>query len=80
MLKDALKLKDDNKVGRKARRTWKCTMKLKTKSKDYDNCIKQRKVKMKLNFYEQNIMLKIWQKNMTISLNKNTIIQESKQQ
>ena len=55
-------------------------MKLKTKSKDYDNCIKQRKVKMKLNFYEKNIMLKIWQKNMTISLNKNTIIQESKQQ
>lgn len=55
-------------------------MKLKTKSKDYNNCIKQRKVKIKLNFYEQNIMLKIWQKNMIISLNKNTIIQESKQQ
>ena len=35
---------------------------------------------MKLNFYEQNIMLKIWQKNMTIYLNKNTIIQKSKQQ
>lgn len=55
-------------------------MKLKTKSKDYNNYIKQRKVKMKLNFYEQNIMLKIWQKNMTIYLNKNTIIQKSKQQ
>ena len=55
-------------------------MKLKTKSKDYNNYIKQRKVKMKLNFYEQNIILKLWQKNMTISLNKNTIIQESKQQ
>ena len=55
-------------------------MKLKTKSKDYNNCIKQRKVKIKLNFYEQNIMLKIWQKNMTIYLNKNTIIQKSKQQ